>query len=677
MRLTMIMPFVLVGAAHAATSGFFLEIEMANPAGGSAALFYDVGQWYNQRDSIRLTIPADSELHNYRFAIAPAPVRRLRFDVNDTAGIVRIGRLRLTDDAGNVLDEFGPDCLAPMHDIKGYVISNGVALVTTGSDNPMLLIDRPLQSKTALALGLHLVGETSLIILSIIVAGAMLFTVIVALRSMPERKLAGMFFAGSALIVFGVRLAWLNAYSRPMPYWDEWEMDGADLLMPLRGHFLDLGSLFVPQSEHRTVVSRLIVLSGSILNGEWDPRVAMVAGAAMYAVSIGLICALATGFRRRFAVLASVFVIIIAAFPIDTRNLLCGDQCQMYALNMMAATVLCLSVIRPSSASIVAAALASAVSIFTMASGCVAPLLAAGIVFARAIRTPDGRRNKIMMATAFLCAGLAGLMLYKVAPFQGPTYAHTLREFGVALGERLSWPLPPGVGHILLVWLPWAIFAATCLLRIRALDPMDAFILGLGFWVLANASGLAHGRPIDHFPFDNKYYTSMLLVAVCAFLCILQLASNRRTAVVAVLSLFLFGPVAWALGSFFVRSPETARNYWRQSCSYDEIIRPYLTTGDRSLLYDISPGKIPYWNGAELAAQLDSPLMQPWLPAVLRQCLTHRPNSNIRDQQFPGPVTMTCRTAMKAGPYLAIAGACFLTIGAVTGAGRKKTISST
>ncbi len=666
-----ILLFSVSGAVRGATPGFVLEVEMANPGGGSAALFYDIGQWYNQRDVSRLDIPAGSELHAYRFAIPPAPIRRLRFDLTDRAGLVMIGRFRLMNANGDVLDDFGPEFARPMHSIEGYTISNGVALVKAGSGNPMLLIDRLLQPKTEAALDRALIGAPTLMLLAIAVAGAMVYSVAVALRSMPDRRLAGCFFSGAFLVVLGIRLAWIGAYGSPMPYWDEWEMDGVGLLMPLRGHFLDWGALLVPQSEHRTLVSRLIVLVGSLLDGEWDPRVAMVAGAVMYAVSTALVCALAAGLRLRLAILAVAAVVVLAVFPFDPRNLLCGDQCQMYALNLMAIVVLCLSVAQPSRAIIAAAALASAVSLFTMASGCVAPLLAAGIVFARAPRMHEGRRRGLILGAVFLCAGVAGLMLYRAAPFQAPAYAHTLRNFSVAFVERLSWPLTPGAGHIVLLWLPWLMFAGSLLPPRRSLGPMDGFLLCLGVWVIANAAALAHGRPSDHWPFDNKYYTSMLLVAVCAVLSLLQLAASRRTAVFALVGLFSATPAAIAIGSMFAKSPEAAHSYWRQESAYGDVIRPYLRTGNRSLLYDLDPSRLPYWNGAELAAQLDSPLMQPWLPAALRQRLSLRPGTTIHGDQAPGPLTMICLSAMKAGPFLALAGVCLIAVGVVVGTRRQ------
>jgi hypothetical protein len=637
---------------------------MACPAGGSAGLYYDIGQWYNPRDSVHLSIPAGNELRIYRFDIAPGVIRRLRLDVSDRSGTVMVGGLRLTTREGGPVDVFGPESLRPMHDIRDYSVSDGVATVRTGTDNPMLLVDRELQAKTLAALGLRPIGPDTVLFLAAVVLGALVLSVLAAVRLMPGGTPATRTFWGTFLIILGLRLAWLKVYGRPMPYWDEWEMDGVDLLVPLKAHALHWGSLLVPQSEHRTLVSRLITLAGSILGGEWDPRVGMVAGAAMQAASLALLCALAAASRLRLALMVCAGIILIGSFPFDPRNLLCGDQCQMYALNLMTVVVLCLGVSPPSRAATGAAAVASTVSLFTMASGCVAPLLASVLALMRGPREGEGRRGALLHAAVFGAAGLAGLALYRTAPFQEQGYTHSVGAFIPALVARLSWPLAPGVGQMVLVWIPWTLFAGSLAFRRRRPGALEGFVLGLGVWVLANAAALAHGRPYDPSPFDSRYYTSMILVAVCALLSLGILLGERRTLALAAVGFVLSSPLLLSVGSLLARSPEAARAYWQQQSSYDDLIRPYLRTGNRALLYDLPPARLPYWNGAELAAQLDSPLMQPWLPAVLRQSLVDRPGSGFRGAQEPGGVTMACRALMKAGVYLAAAGLILLAAGA-------------
>ncbi len=182
------------------------------------------------------------------------------------------------------------------------------------------------------------------------------------------------------------------------------------------------------------------------------------------------------------------------------------------------------------------------------------------------------------------------------------------------------------------------------------------FLFALGLWTIADLAGLAYGRPFDPFPFDDKYYTSMMLTVVCAILALLRLGSDRKTALVGALGLAVFIPVGVAVWSLLSESPGRVHADREQEASYDNAVRPYLRTGDRSLLYDTS-APLPYWNGTELESQLDSPLMQPWLPAVLRECLVERSGTTLPGAQSPGPLTMLFRDLMKAGVALAGLGA--------------------
>ena len=674
MKRILALAWLLAAAAlHAAPAGFIFEVQLANPRGGTAALYYDIGNWYSGRDACFLSIEPSSALRAYRFAIPPEPIRRLRFDVTFEPGTVRIGRLRLLRADGTVLDEFGPEALKPMHHIVAMRVDGGVATVEAGPDNPMLLVDRALQQETEQALSRGTIGPPTIFLLSLLVFGAIVFSVATACAtatppggggSVPWVARPGFVAAGAFLAVFGCRLAWLKVYSRPMPYWDEWEMSGLNLLMPLRGHFLDWQALFMPHSEHRTLVSRIIVLAGALLNGEWDPRVGMVAGAAMQAGSIAVVCGMIAGTGRRLGWLAAAAVITVACYPFDGHNLLCGDQCQMYALNLTAIVVLALSVAAPTPVVLAASGAASLISLFTMGSGFVAPLLASGICLVRGFATGEGKKRRIVLASVFFLAGLLGALLYRSAPFQGPNYTHRFGEFLDAFVARTSWPLRPGVGSAAMVWIPWAIFAVRLPFRGRKNSPFDGFLFALGLWTIADLAGLAYGRPFDPFPFDDKYYTSMMLTVICAILALLRLGSDRKTALVGALGLAVFIPVGVAVWSLLSESPGRVHADREQEVAYDNAVRPYLRTGDRSLLYDTTV-PLPYWNGTELESQLDSPLMQPWLPAVLRECLVERSGTTLSGAQSPGPLTMLFRDLMKAGIALACLGAAGIVVASV------------
>lgn len=662
----------LVGAVLAAVSarGFVLEVQMANPSGGPAALYYDIGQWYSERDSCHVTLPAASELGPVRFKIAPGIIRRLRLDVAYAPGTVKVGAIRLFSDEGGLLEQMGPESLVALQGVRSLEIRQGVAQVEVDGGNPMLIVNRPLQATSMRALGIAPIGAAQVALLSVGVFGVILVALWGLLANLPARRRALWSFCGSFLVVFGARLTWLLVYGSALPFWDEWERDGSGLLTAYQQHALTWGALLDPQSEHRTLVGRLAVLGSSLLNGEWDPRVGMTIGAAFEAVSLALVCALAAGLRLRYAPAVVIAVCLVGAMPFDPNNLLWGDQCQMYSLNLLATMVLALAVLEPTPFVTTAAVLASAVSLFTMASGCVAPLLGGGLALVRAV-SANGRRGRYAAhAAGLLACGVLGLALYQSAPFQAPTYAHSMSGWFGAFIARMAWPMAPGVMHAVLEWTPWILLLAVTGKNAVKGERGSGFVLLLGLWVLANAAALAHGRAQDPFPYDNKYHTSMILVGVVGVFALALLAEASPSRMWA-----LVGASAWLLPCFslvilLADSPGKARAYadWMKTC--DGVVRAYLRSGDRSILSGAPAGSLAYWNGAELAAQLDSPDQQVWLPSVLRRAAAQRPNSPLKGPQEAGSVTLFCRSLMKAGPFLAFLGCVIVVLGRLPFAGK-------
>lgn len=646
---------LLATGAHGATTGFVLEIELANPQGGAAQLFYDVGQWYSVRDSARVEIPAGAELKPYRFAIPAKSIKRLRFDPADGAATLRIGRLRLLTSDGAELARFGADRLVPMHAITRLQVADGVATVETAADDPMLLIAQPLQAETARALDKSIVTAPAIIALAVVVFGALVWAVMGAVRVMADGG-RGRVFVGSFLVVAGARLWWLKSYSLAMPFWDDWKTGAIDLLMPLRGGFLEWETLFAPHGEHRILVTRLITLVGSLLNREWDPRVAMTIGALFFAAAVGLLAAACAHAGRRGLIVVGG-LLACACLPYDMRNIYWGDQSQMYALLLLAVTTLSLAGVSAVTRRVwIVAAAAGAVSLFTMGSGFVAPGIAAAVCVLRATRETEQRRGLLILAAIFGAFALAGMALYRSAPFQGSDYAHSWGQFLSALTGRAAWPLPPQPWWALVTWLPW-LLVALGLVRTRRGGALEWLALGVGLWALVNAAGLAHGRPLEAPPFDSKYYTAMSTGVFAALLSVTALiarwSETRARATIAGLATLA---VTIALLRFGGAAVQESRDQFNARRAHDDVVRPFLASGDPTQLRATPWHHLPYWNGAELADLLDAPLLQPSLPTPLRAALARRPGSGFPPSPEPGPLTIAARTLMKLGLLFALSG---------------------
>ena len=643
-------------------TGFVLEIEAANAQGGTGQLFYDVGQWYTEHDSCRVPMPAGTALRPYRFLIPPEPIIHLRFDPADGAGIVRIGEMRLLTADGKELARFGPECLKPMHTIESLVVNAGVARVVMGADDPMLSIARPVQRETELALERRFVSPIQVFGLALIVALLVAMGLFAAVRSLVAPDLgAGWVLVGTFLTVFGARLHWLLHYSNPVPFWDEWHTDAITLLIPIRNGLLDWRTLFMPQEEHRILFTRLLNLGSVIYNGEWDPRVGMTVSSMLFAAGAALLCAATMRAGRLWGPVSGIAILSWSCLPFDTTNLYWGDQSQMYALYLLGLCILAIAASERIGRMALLGGFASGlVSLFTMASGLFAPAIGVVICMARWQREPQRRRNLGILSLIFLGLTFLGVGLFRDSNFFSASYARTWAEFWPPFKGHAAWPLPPYMGWAVLAWVPWIAASLVAVFQ-RQSSVLAWFALGVGMWGLLNAAALAHGRPLDLTPFDPKYYTAMSLSVVASILSAAALVTRwpaRRA--VTVLCLLASLATVVAMDSVALRAVQASKDQLVDRVAFDRVLRRFLATGDSAPIAQSAIGKVPYWNGPELVDILNSPNLEPWLPAPYRRCIAQRPGSSLHGPQTAGDLTIAARSLMKSGIWLFLGGSVIL-----------------
>lgn len=650
-------------AAAGAPGHFVLEFEFSNPRGGIAQIYYNVGDGYNGRDLATTNVPASTTLQPLRFTLPAKPVVRIRMDPDTGEAEFRIGRIRLLTDTGAVVKEFGPECLRPMQAIRSISIAEGIATIRTGANDPMLIVDEPLQAESQRALGLRVVPRTVVLALAALAAVFAVVAVLLAVRTVRDRQAvneaipAWRYFLGAALVVFGARLAWLSVYADPMPYFDEWDADVLYLLIPLQGGYLDWTALFRAHAEHRLVFTRLITLGGTILNGSWDPRVSMVISAMLSAALFGLLATFAAASVRRLGWIAALVVTGFAVLPYDHANVFWGFQSQMYALALFAVCILAIaSGDLEGPLGWIAVAAVSLISLFTMGSGFVAPGIAVVVCLLRAWKGPGQRRRLLLLALLFGLAVATGLVIRSESTWHAPSYSRTLKAFLDAFVRFGSWPLEPKAWALAVVWLPWTVHALVLPFRRRSLAFLDWFSLGLGAWAAINVAGLAHGRPYEQTPLDSRFYTVLSMGGMAAVLstCALYRALPRRQWLVLPLAAC---SIATLVSGFSkgVRGIDGAREQLARKQGYAEMLAPFLTTGNSKLMEDGDPAKSPFWNTADLSARINHPLLQPVLPVTFRAALSQRtpaPKLSVS----PGPLTAASVAAMKTGLLLGILG---------------------
>lgn len=648
------------GAAFAAERPrhFVLELDLAIEHGGLVAAYFDFGDGYWGENLATANVPPGLAPQTVQLLLPTRPIRELRFDPATDASEVVIAGMRLLTDRGELLLRLNPRTLRPLNQIQSIVPEGEGVRVRSepNANDPMLRLDfPPLQKRMHEALQRPTVGPKTVVLLGVGLATLFLAPLVIVWRALgrADALLGG---AGIFFTVFGLRLLWLSRFSHPVPFWDEWEGDVLYMLMPFQGGFLDWGALFMPQWEHRILLTRVIALFGTLLNGEWDPRVAMTLSAAMFSATIALLATVWLGTRRWLGVMAALALAAGAALPYDFNNLLWGGQTQMYALVLMAVVTLGLASVRNITPTIwLGAVMGGLVSLVTMGAGLVGPGCAVGICLVRSWFEPQQRRVLIILAGIFFAVAVLGLSLHVSSRAHEPFYATTWAEFQRTVVGVMAWPLPPRAAWAALLWAPW-IVNGVAILRRREASALEWLAVGLGGWALINAGGLGYARHYEGPPFDSRFFTSMSMGAWASLSSSVALAARApmgwwRIPLPVTISVVTAGLIAVGVQHF-----SGARAAGAARAELDHRIRGLLATGDRGPLAEMTPHSQA--SATNVADRLESPLIQPILPAAYRRVLAARnaPEGASLPVIEAGWITLTVRTLMKAGPGIALGG---------------------
>lgn len=634
----------------------FLELEIAIEQGGATGLLFDFGDGIWGENAVMAQVAPGNQVQTVRLELPARPIRGLRFDPTSGNEETFIAAMRVVDAGGRVLATIDPRTLKPQHDIRELVAEGGGLRVRPSGNDPMLRFDiAPLQQAAHAVSGRATVGRGAVAALAAALAAMLVGSVWVAWRELGR---GGAWLGGGAifLVVFGARLTALSAWGKSMPFWDEWEGDAQYILMPFVGGFLDWGALVMPQWEHRILLTRVIGLSGVMLNGEWDVRVAMTLSAGFYAAAIALVGMVLVAFGRLLGTLAAVALAACAALPFDVNNLLWGGQTQMYALMLMAVGAVALaSVGRVSGAVIAAAAAGGLVSLFTMGAGLVGPGLAVGICLVRAWWETEQRGRLLGLAGVFFAVALAGLFLHTSSRAHVPLYATSFAQFWKAFVGVLAWPLAPSVFWAVILWAPWVV-NGIAVLRRREATALEWMGVGLGMWGMINAVAMGYARQYEGPPFDTRFFTPFsigVLGSLGSSVALCVRAAQREGRARA--SAWAFGLAAGAavvgLAAVGVRGIPLAREAGATRAELDHRIRLFLASGQMGPVLE----KPPHHGGLGVIDKLESPLLRGILPAPWRRVIAAGEGASTAGIEA-GPVTVAVRTLMKAGPAIGLAG---------------------
>jgi hypothetical protein len=433
------------------------------------------------------------------------------------------------------------------------------------------------------------------------------------------------------LIVTG-RAVFVSLFGESLPYWDQWDAEGAFLIKPWLEDTWGVGQLFAPHNEHRVVFTRLLALGLFEANqGQWDNMVAAYANTVVYAVVAGTIYAVLQPQLPSRLTRSVLFValLLLAWLPYAQDNTLIGFQNQFFAMTGFAVVAVAIAAMAKDDAILIPALVSVAIlGLFTMASGLLGAVAAAAVLM---LRWWVGRLRPALMLIAVVLLATVAIFGYALVPHIAGHDVLKAPDFGTwlkATSMCMAGPLPHGDRIAWLIWLPTGI-AAYRLLKRREAQPGDLAAFGMAGWVLLQCAAMGYSRGNDMSVVSSRYLDvlSVGLVVNLWFVmrfCLPGSGENAprpawRFAGYAVATVFL---AVVAIG-FVRRTPHDMREAaWKRDIRaiQTENVRRYVLESDPRHL-DQPFMHIPYPHASRLAGLLDDPSIRSTLPASVRMPL--------------------------------------------------------
>lgn len=449
------------------------------------------------------------------------------------------------------------------------------------------------------------------------------------IRFNPTRLKSLFIPLGLFLIILGGKYMLISSHGSDVPHWDQWDIEGVELIKPWVEDTLSPGDLFAPHNEHRPFFTRGWALLAYLLNDQWDARLEMVANALLHAggavLLLGFLAPSLRGWQKPafIALLALLF-----ALPFGWENTVHGFQSQFYFLLLFTLVHLHGSLVRrPLSPGWWGAQAAGFAALFCMGSGAASAVVVLIMLGFKSIILRQWTRGDAYTGIASAIILATGFLLRVPAPWHDhlrpdsiPTYLH-------ALSGLLAWPFP----FFLVAPVMVAPIVMVALKARSSSSRSDTvlFVTGLGVWTWVQTAALAYGFQQGY----SSRYGDLLAIGVIATAAALAVLLNLKTdgmkrSKTAILA------ACWAI---LVVSGLLYRSFWSERHHLADLrrvhpvqishIRNFIATGDAEGLSDQPMLHIPYPDAARLAEFLSDPTIRSILPVSIRppiQLITDR-----------------------------------------------------
>ncbi len=462
-----------------------------------------------------------------------------------------------------------------------------------------------------------------------------------------SRKLFSVGLAVALVVsVVGLRWAVVDRYGMDLPENDQWDAEGIHLLLPWYQNRPMLPELFTAHNEHYLVLTKLLNLGVTVLNGQWDQRLEDLVNAFLPAALALAMFMWARRFIRPVFVLPVAWVLAgLWGLPLAWQNVIAGFHSQQFFLLGLAfATIVWLPFAKAWSARWWLGAVAGIAGLLSMASGFFAAVVVLILLSLRFVGREVTLRAAAPSAAIALAVTATGWLSRHEVYYHAALKAQTFHDFAQTIILSLQWPATSSPWFGGLLWFPWFWLAASLLRRRSSVNGSDVhgwMLLGLGGWVWLQLLATAYARGADGPPPAVRYLDTLVLGCLVNLFALewlgrvqshsgrpeLAASPSRRdgrrlagliTVSAAWLAVFGWGAYREGRDSFLVHLP-IAREYEMKAIAHT---RAYVASHDLAFLNDPD---IPYPGADSFAERIDRPELSRLLPVSVRQGIALEP----------------------------------------------------
>jgi hypothetical protein len=423
--------------------------------------------------------------------------------------------------------------------------------------------------------------------------------------------------AALGALVLASRLWLMHTWGTPVPYWDQWDAEGALYRAWLTGS-LDWRLLFQPHNEHRIVLTRLADLALLEACGRWSPWAQLGLNAALHAATATLLAGCfwpALSPRARLGWMAGLAVLFCSAA--GWQNALWGFQSQVYFSNLLGlGGIALLALTPPWQARWWLGGVALGLGLLGNAGGALAAVAAA----IGALPTQRSARSWLPFLVISAVAAL-GFALQVSVPHHAALRAQDPGQFLGVLARALSWPFVDSAWLWVVVQFPLVWLWISRRHQGQALAPAERCALALAAYAALHAAAIAYSRGagLPELRPLSRYQDPLHLGLAVQFFGVLRLVSGHgrpvRLLAAGWSAAALVGLVLLSLQAFLYHLPIKRA----QDQKGLEQVRAYLQTRDPQALPPPAPFASPHPDPTAIMRVLDDPILQPVLPREIVQ----------------------------------------------------------